>query len=90
MRPIRGYTVGMKVAISLSDTVFEAAERYAARTQKSRSQLYAEALSEYLVRHGADEVTRAMNDVLERLGPDAEVDDFVAAAAARTLRRSEW
>jgi metal-responsive CopG/Arc/MetJ family transcriptional regulator len=55
----------MKTAVSLPEQVFRAAERHAKRTRKSRSQLYAEALSEYLDRHSPDEVTEAMNHVLD-------------------------
>ena len=51
----------MKTAISLPDDLFQAAERHRRRQGKSRSQLYAEALSEYLSRHGPDEVTEAMD-----------------------------
>src|SRR4051812_18924866 len=56
----RGHTVGMKTAVSLPDRVYREAEGYARRTRKSRSQLYAEALAEYLARHAPDEVTEAM------------------------------
>ena len=66
-----GYTPGMKTAVSLPDQVFQAAERHAKRAHKSRSQLYAEALAEYLTRHSPDEVTEAMNRVLEDLGGDS-------------------
>jgi metal-responsive CopG/Arc/MetJ family transcriptional regulator len=79
----------MKTAVSLPDRVFREAERYAKRTRKSRSQLYAEALGEYLARHAPDEVTEDMNAVLERLGP-AGSDPFVDAAARRVLKRVEW
>lgn len=51
----------MKTAVSVPDELFEAAERQAQRTKKSRSQLYAEALAEYLARHAPDEVTEAGN-----------------------------
>jgi hypothetical protein len=54
----------MKTEVSLPDDVFRAAEAQARRTKKSRSQLYAEALAEYLARHAPDEVTEAMNRVL--------------------------
>jgi hypothetical protein len=47
-------------------------------------QLYADALAEYLRRHGPEEVTAAMNEVMDRLG-ESHVDPFVAAAARRTL-----
>ncbi len=78
----------MKTAISLPDEVFDAAEKQAKRTRKSRSQLYAEALTEYLARHAPDEVTEAMNGVLDQIGQPA--DEFVGKAARRILERSEW
>ena len=83
-----GYTIGMKTAISLPDAVFRAAERHAKRTQKSRSQLYAEALAEYLSRHSPEEVTEAMNRVVDQL--NAAHDPFVLAAAHSVLQRAEW
>lgn len=83
-----GYTLGMKTAISLPDAVFYAAERQAKRAQKSRSQLYAEALAEYLDRHAPDEVTEAMNQVVDQLEPTP--DPFVRAAAQSVLARVEW
>ena len=83
-----GYIRGMKTAISLPDEVFRAAEQYARRVQKSRSQLYTEAISEYLTRHAPDEVTEAMNQVMDEL--EKPVDPFVTAAARRILDQSEW
>ena len=79
----------MKTAISLPDSVFRAAERQARRMKKSRSQLYGEAISEYLTRHVPDEVTAAMNRVVEQL-QEPTIDPFVTAAARRVLERSEW
>ena len=78
----------MKTAISVPDRLFRAAEQHARRTQKSRSQLYAEALAEYLARHAPDEVTEAMNRVADQL-PAAD-DGFVPTAAQQVLARSEW
>jgi metal-responsive CopG/Arc/MetJ family transcriptional regulator len=83
-----GYTLNMKTAVSLPDLVFRAAERHAKRARKSRSQLYAEALSEYLTRHSPEEVTAAMNHVVEQLGE--QKDPFVARSSRRILERSEW
>ena len=48
---------GMKVAISLPDPVFRAAETLARKLRKSRSQLYAEAIAEYVGKRGAKAVT---------------------------------
>jgi len=78
----------MKTAVSLPDEVFRQAERQARRTKKSRSQLYAEALSEYLARHSPDEVTEAMNRIVDQL--NEPTDAFVSAAGRRILERSEW
>jgi metal-responsive CopG/Arc/MetJ family transcriptional regulator len=79
----------MKTAVSLPDRVFHDAEQYARRAQKSRSQLYAEALAEYLARHAPDEVTAEMNAVVDQLGTP-EPDPFVAQAARRLLGNVEW
>lgn len=79
----------MKTAISLPDDLFQAAERQAKRDQKSRSELYAQALAEYLARHAPDEVTDAMNRVIERVGTSEE-DPFAEAATRATLERVEW
>ena len=79
----------MKTAISLPDELFHAAERHREQQGKSRSQLYAEALSEYLVRHAPDHVTEAMDRALGELNQPAP-EPFVTAAARRTLERSEW
>jgi metal-responsive CopG/Arc/MetJ family transcriptional regulator len=78
----------MKTAVSVPDDVFHAAERHARRARKSRSQLYADALSEYLARHAPDEVTEAMNQVVNEL--PRRTDPFTAAASRRVLEQTEW
>jgi hypothetical protein len=80
-----GYTNGMKTAISLPDYLFKKAETYARNFNKSRSQLYTEALTEYLLRHSPDSVTEAMNKVCENLG---EYDiSFVSEASRKVLTK---
>jgi metal-responsive CopG/Arc/MetJ family transcriptional regulator len=78
----------MKTAISLPDDVFKEAESYARRSRKSRSQLYAEALSEYLARHAPDEVTERMNSVCDRIGTEQE--NFISEAARRIMAKETW
>ena len=78
----------MKTAVSLPDDLFEQAERFARRARKSRSQLYGEALREYVARHSNDEVTEAMDRVVAEVG--AERDPFDVIAARRALGRSAW
>ena len=83
-----GYTNSMKTAVSIPNDIFEVAERLARRTRKSRSQLFSDALKEYLARHTPDEITEAMNRVCDELGETK--DAFVSNAARRILRQSEW
>ena len=78
----------MKTAISIPDDVFEKAERLARRARRSRSEIYSQAIREYLARHTPEEVTEAMNRVCDALGD--QQDMFVETAARRTLKRSEW
>ena len=65
----------MKTAISIPDSVFQAAEKHAKRMRKSRSQLFSEAMVEYLERHTPDEITRMLNETLETVS-DME-DSFI-------------
>ena len=83
-----GYTLGMKIAISVPNEVFERAERLAKRLEVSRSELYSRALREYLARHSPDELTQALNRVCE--GLDSGADEFVREASRRVLEGSEW
>jgi metal-responsive CopG/Arc/MetJ family transcriptional regulator len=78
----------MKTAISVPDDVFRSAEQLARRTKKSRSQLFSDAVREYVSRHSPDEITAAMDRVCAELGDPT--DDFVATAASRLLERVEW
>jgi metal-responsive CopG/Arc/MetJ family transcriptional regulator len=84
----RGYTFSMKTAVSIPDDVFGGAESLARRTKRSRSQLFSDALREYLARHDSDEITEAMDRVCEALG--GSTDAFVSASAQRILKRSDW
>lgn len=53
----------MKVAISVPDPVFSAAEQLAHQMKVSRSQLYSEALSAYLGSRGSAAVTSKLNTI---------------------------
>jgi len=78
----------MKTAVSIPDEVFVQAERLARRAGKSRSQVFSDALREYVARHAPDEVTEAMDQVCAQVGDQG--DPFVAAVARRVLERTEW
>jgi metal-responsive CopG/Arc/MetJ family transcriptional regulator len=78
----------MKTAISIPDGIFRDAERLSRRLKKSRSQLYAEAVTEYVARHDPEAVTEAMNKVCETMGE--YFDPAISAAARRSLEHVEW
>jgi predicted transcriptional regulator len=78
----------MKTAISLPDDVFDQAERLARRLRKSRSELYREAVAEYVARHEPEAITEAMNRVADQV--DTRPDAFSAEAGRRVVERTEW
>ena len=59
----------MKVAISLPDPVFRAAETLARKLKKSRSELYAEAIAAYVGARGAKAITPRLNAVYDKQPP---------------------
>jgi predicted transcriptional regulator len=77
-----------KTAVSIPDDLFDRAEGLARRLGKSRSQVYREALAEYVLRREPRSVTNALDELVEELGP--EVDAWSAEAGRRALERSEW
>jgi hypothetical protein len=78
----------MKTAVSVPTPVFQRADRLARRLKKSRSQLYSEAISEYVERHDPDAVTAALDSVYGSVG--SRTDDFVREAGRRVLKSNEW
>ena len=78
----------MKTAMSVPNAVFERAERLADRLGKSRSQLYSEAVAEYVARRAPEAITEAVNRACDSVGEAR--DRLAVAAARRTLRRAEW
>lgn len=83
-----GYTNGMKTAVSIPDDVFEKVERLARGAGRSRSEVFSEALREYLARHAPDEVTEAMDRVCAAV--EREPDAFLTTAGRRVLETTEW
>ena len=79
----------MKTAVSIPDDVFSGAEKLAHRTKRSRSDIYAAAVREYVARHSGDAVTESMNSVMDELGP-SRTDPFVSRAARKILEHVEW
>lgn len=78
----------MKTAISIPDELFKRADVLAARLGKSRSELYREALADFVAKREPGAVTRALDELVDELGQDHA--GFGDAAARQALERSEW
>ena len=80
----------MKTAVSLPDSLFEAAEQLARQLGKSRSQLYAEALREYLERRRDEDITRRLNEIYDAEPELAQLDAVLDALQLEVLRQEKW
>ncbi len=78
----------MKVAISLPDPLFSAAEQMAERLHVSRSQLYAQALSEYLDKRQEAVITARLNAVFGET-PQG-VEQAIKKAQLKVLDDEAW
>lgn len=78
----------MKVAISLPDSVFDAAELLAQELSMSPSQLYAQALAEFLQARGATAVTAKLNEVYGR--ESSVVEPVLTTAQLKVLSHEAW
>jgi metal-responsive CopG/Arc/MetJ family transcriptional regulator len=78
----------MKVAISIPDRVFRAAERVSKRMRISRSQLYAKAVEAYIQSLSGEEITEQLNRVYEKTSSRPEPG--LEAATLEVLRRERW
>jgi metal-responsive CopG/Arc/MetJ family transcriptional regulator len=78
----------MKVAISLPDPLFSAAEQLAQKLRVSRSQLYAQALKEYLdKRH--DSAVRESLDAVYSVVPST-IDPALVTAQQGAIGHEAW
>ncbi len=78
----------MKTAVSIPDNVYETAEKLASRLGKSRSQLYAHALSSYIAKYQKDGITEKLDEIYENA--DSELDEGLATLQRKVITREEW
>ncbi len=78
----------MKTAVSIPDDLFRRADELASQLGKSRSELYREALADYLGRRDPRTVTSALDEIADELARDRV--GFLGEVARRSLERSEW
>ena len=81
----------VKVAVSIPDELFDRAARVAERDGISRSELYAQALREYLGPLDAAEITRQLDAVHGVADQDERAwIDAAAQELGRALADDEW
>ena len=78
----------MKVAISLPDSVFSAAEKLAHRLRVSRSELYVRAIEQYLGERQESLVTEQLNAVYA--AEQEPIDRAVVAAQLGAIGHEAW
>lgn len=84
------HTRGMKTAISIRDEVFEAAERTAQALGLSRSQLYTRAVSEFVARQRAKDVTARLDAVYGEDETASHLDPTLTALQSLSLPPEDW
>ncbi|MDN5923468.1 MAG: hypothetical protein L0H70_00545 [Xanthomonadales bacterium] len=78
----------MKVAVSVPDPIFDAAERLAKQRAVPRSRVFTEALQEYVSKHASEAITEQLNAVyaVER----SAVEEAMMHAQLGTLADEAW
>jgi metal-responsive CopG/Arc/MetJ family transcriptional regulator len=93
----RGHTIvhtnGMKIAISIPDNVFRDVKKVAEEQKRSRSEIFVEAVREYLTKLESRRIFDSLNEVYAT--PETEEEKEARAAAfdvyKRTvLKKEEW
>ena len=80
----------MKTAVSIPDSLFEAAERLARRLGVSRSRLFQMAVEAFLDDHCDDGVTEALKGVYGPGRRKAEVDTLLNTLQGASIARGDW
>ncbi len=78
----------MKTAISIPDSLFQAAERLAKGLRISRSRLYSHAIRRYVSQAQERDVTGLLNEIYA--GETAELDPVLAALQSASIPRDPW
>jgi metal-responsive CopG/Arc/MetJ family transcriptional regulator len=78
----------MKTAVSLPDNLFQMAEAAARRLRVSRSELYAQAIAEFLKARDENAITERLNDVYSRHA--AKVDPRLHRAQVKSIDKDRW
>jgi metal-responsive CopG/Arc/MetJ family transcriptional regulator len=80
----------MKTAISIPDTMFEAAERMARRLGISRSQLFQQAVARFIEEQRKLGVTEALDEIYGEASAAGRLDPLLSRLQLASLPREEW
>lgn len=78
----------MKVAVSIPDPIFEAAEKLAKKRDIPRSQIFAEALVEYLKLRNSASVTALLDEIYSQ--HSSAVDEGLSNAQFESVSHEAW
>jgi metal-responsive CopG/Arc/MetJ family transcriptional regulator len=78
----------VKTAISLPDPVFQEAEALAQKLGVSRSELYTQALKDYLQRYNQERILSKLNEVYSE--ESSELDPVLAKMQFLSLPDEDW
>jgi metal-responsive CopG/Arc/MetJ family transcriptional regulator len=78
----------MKTAISIKDNVFREAEKFAKKAKISRSQLYSDAVEEYLAKRNEADLIAQINAVCEEV--DTSLDPAIRQYQNHVVKREKW
>ena len=77
----------MKTAVSIRDKIFQEAGKYAKKAKISRSQLYSDAVEEYLSKRNEVDLIARINAVCEEV--DTSLDPVIKAYQSRAIKREK-
>ncbi|MFV0442450.1 MAG: hypothetical protein ACK5Q5_02640 [Planctomycetaceae bacterium] len=78
----------MKVEITIPDDLFHAAEDLATHLAMPRSELYSQAISEFLAAHNDEQITLTLNGIYGN--ETSEVDLQLSMMQLMSFKRTSW
>ena len=85
-----GHTEAVKTTISIPDEDFEAAEQIANELGLSRSELYSNAVREFVSRRQREDVTERLDQIYGDGSVSSRLDPVLAKLQGLSLPREDW
>jgi metal-responsive CopG/Arc/MetJ family transcriptional regulator len=80
----------MKTAISISDELFQNAERIAKQKKLSRSELFRQALLAYLDKHDEHKITESLNKIYGHQPENENIDPLLEKMQYASISSEDW